>query len=867
MSNKIFENVRKSELKSANSNFNFDEILYKTVNNSYWQDKKALWTVISGACNDAAREYFTEMQDFLYAIADIDTCNIHTLKSIAKSVNAEHITDFIEENYPKDLLKLINLFSIPKHLLINPAVGVLHVESTLELFGSIDQRNLLLKPKKYQYSLFYQIKEELNNLYYMFLTNKIPITKNLLDYGEEFYLSTLFKSSAILNSVQTLIYNEIPSDCKLFNTIISDETSKLSFVSISNFDNLSLYHILDMIKNYFVYNNELINTCLESKTIVKFDGVYWLNPFHILISLIKMFTWVPFTENNLNCIILNQELNTYVNLYPLCFKMLETIQYYDDMYLDKFVHYHFYGLFYDKIINLDLINEWTWDNITYSKYFISAFSEYTFDELYNIVKDNITLDDLISMTNEMTVFNRRHVDFIQYLSILNNSLNSQENETDQIHKTFKFDITKLNNIFNINDTYNDELRRLLGISFDKDGNRLPVSNDLLSELASKFTDLCIRILYAREELKTIVQQYALIGTNKIVTDVIRDHFLKNYTDKNVWRLKNSESTGKIKLPTVNELNSQNTLTPLSVNIVEYYDNTNYFNIKTDLPSCLLGNNLIGYHFEERQRITSADTTVTSLVENFPGCQVVRMLDENGDILKGVVSTIYDNYNFQIPPELYPSEKTVDITIDNIVFGSYPVWQAPVTSLLIPEGTIVSSVVPAGTVETYTETIPDYEDVVGLCATFVTEYNNKFWERNFEFEQKNPSELLEEISFYENFFTELKQYTTQESKISYYINNVYPLLSASWENFATSGFMNNSYLYPLQEKYSGQLPGKYLTQNHANKTFTTIATLPYIPNLTPVTYISDETLLYLSKPFYENVAYYILLMTNEILRYV
>ena len=50
MTNKFFENVRKTELKSVNSNFNFDEILYKTVNNSYWQDKKALWTVISGAC-------------------------------------------------------------------------------------------------------------------------------------------------------------------------------------------------------------------------------------------------------------------------------------------------------------------------------------------------------------------------------------------------------------------------------------------------------------------------------------------------------------------------------------------------------------------------------------------------------------------------------------------------------------------------------------------------------------------------------------------------------------------------------------------------------------------------------------------------
>lgn len=43
----IFEKIRNAELKNKNSDFNFDEIMYNTVNNQYWQDKKALWTVIS----------------------------------------------------------------------------------------------------------------------------------------------------------------------------------------------------------------------------------------------------------------------------------------------------------------------------------------------------------------------------------------------------------------------------------------------------------------------------------------------------------------------------------------------------------------------------------------------------------------------------------------------------------------------------------------------------------------------------------------------------------------------------------------------------------------------------------------------------
>jgi hypothetical protein len=336
------------------------------------------------------------------------------------------------------------------------------------MFGSIDQRNILLKPVKYHASLFHEIHENLTNLYYLFLTNKIPITKNVNDYDQEYYISTIFKNALETNAATKLVYDEIPADCKIFNSIILNNNS-IQIKQLTTFDNLSLYQILNMIEQYYEYNIKLVNACLESKSIIKFEETYWLNPFHILISLIKMYSWVPYTQYNLVGIVMNQELNTRVNLYPLCFKMIETIQYYDDMYLDKFINYHFYGLFYDKIINLDLINEWTWDKSTYAKYYISAFSEYTFDELYDIVKNEISLETLEMMTSEMTAYNRRHVDFIQYLALLNNMLESHSaGTTNDTFRTFDFDITKLNNIFDIDDQYNNELRRLLGINLDAD---------------------------------------------------------------------------------------------------------------------------------------------------------------------------------------------------------------------------------------------------------------------------------------------------------------------------------------------------------------------------------------------------------------
>jgi hypothetical protein len=85
------------------------------------------------------------MSDYIKNLADVDLCNIHALKSIAKSVGCEYLTDFIKEDYPPQLLNLINLLSIPKHELFN-SYQKLNLTSISPLIGAIDVRNTTLSP-------------------------------------------------------------------------------------------------------------------------------------------------------------------------------------------------------------------------------------------------------------------------------------------------------------------------------------------------------------------------------------------------------------------------------------------------------------------------------------------------------------------------------------------------------------------------------------------------------------------------------------------------------------------------------------------------------------------------------------------------
>lgn len=534
----------------------------------------------------------------------------------------------------------------------------------------------------------------------------------------------------------------------------------------------------------------------------------------------------------------------------------------------NFITFHFYGLFHDMIINQELTNDF--ENVigTDDYIYVSKFGDYTAAEFYDLIKkylsqtefheffvkimgSSLPKDDIdnnkIFETN--ILFSKRHVNFIEYLSIVNRYLlNNKLSDIDNNLKNFTaFDyvITNFNNNFGDNDLQKSEYRRLLGIGAD--------NSNLIFQMAKIFTDYCLQISYARENIKCLIQQYSLIGTNRIITDVVRDYFVKNYSSKKDWRYVSNTSNlmdKYVNLP-LNELNyisdNKTISKAFEVNLIEYYDLNNYFNIQAELPSCIVGYEKQGSILSSITYVTETDTVSTWVTD------------------KPIVSSINDSLGFSVPSYLLPAKEYIDVIISGNLCGRYEKWTPEQNSIDIPKGTTVSSIVPAGTVFTSSFYVDNLVPITGLCANFVTDYNNIFWRRDFSDDSLKDSEIIKaEIEYYKHYFDCFQNVENFDDQYEIYKNEVYPLLSASWQLHSTSGFLTNSELSGFQLMYSGEYPGHFTEQNHANKTFTTIASQPFLENLRGVEDISTETSLYLARPFYENVAYYISLLSKDIL---
>lgn len=518
-------------------------------------------------------------------MVDVETCNVFALKSIAKSIDAEYLTNFIQDNYPEQLLRLINLFSINKSFLFEQ-FKTLHQESNAPLIGSINIRNQIIDVDSYVKELIYDISTNISNIENLLLKNKVPyeIPDEDLNKITEDELNVLKKKkyslSAILKKINTDEYENYFID-KLFSNKISDkkntelkdealiyyydydlETKRFyrkdcKFKDISN--ELTLEIILSNIKyysnNYFnpnKRNNEtidLFNNFIKPNSIFKFDDDTFvkdtffknphINPFHIIIFILKNLLWNPYTNTFFNTSYENKEQNTLVQCSDFYYKIIETIQLYDEKYINDFIVFHFYGLFYDMLINEDLKNEWSWNNGI--PYFVSVTGDYTKEEFSSILKEFLSPEDIDVLLNNLTNYKKIHIDFIRYLTIINSSLeyedinnenidyeNLQFKIAKNIDNTSYFVLNRFNNPFDLSDSFNEEKRRLLGYSVDGTYNE---RNDKILKIAKEFSDLCIQISYARENIKTLIQQYSYIGTNKIISDIVRDYFIKNYAKR------------------------------------------------------------------------------------------------------------------------------------------------------------------------------------------------------------------------------------------------------------------------------------------------------------------------------------------------
>lgn len=1075
---KQFENLRQTETASVYSDFNFAQNLREISQAEHWKDKRAFWTLLSGACNDAGREFYEKIREFVENIADVDMCTSKALKSMAESINASYLTDFIKTDYPPQLQRLIDIFSISKSNLLRQ-YNKLHEDALAHKYGMINIRNKELYPEDYSVSLMYDILDNLNEIRYVletlngidfnlsywnnintsntqlnidyyfncdgktyrnpslnkifeeleyykslinvsdtnsekkagiyggvsyqeniegkflgeyireditkyfmlkkcskvmreanFLSNDSVASSNKYVYAYNLFPEEVIKNPSQYNYIATLYYEQTK---KLRKTItpINDSVNIRDFVNTvdgvtSNSivqiylkeDNTSKivaeYYYSELPdefkceknKTYDIYTidspreNSIVNISLNDKII---------NPFMVIVSIFKN-KIVDFNKNTaLRLIYTDPITHTQVNISSLAYRMIETIQNDSKSFHEYYLSFHFYGLFYDMIVNDYLKNQWTINESddVINTVFNGVVSDLTQDELWNKVSNYISFSEFSEFINTgINRFQRYHVDFIQYLSLLNNFLVCENTETinknlvNSSNVRFPYIITKFNNNLTIDHIYNVEYRRLLGLN----ENGTSIGTSPLLELARSFADYCIQISIARDNLKATIQQYARIGTNKIIEDTTTEFFLKQMSNRNNWGLYSEKSTKDESSDLYSSYGMFNNIEKMSldtssdyfkVDLVEYYDTTNYLNIQAELPNfidgytdgkelntyidatstiqlssvmvtwkldkdTLSGTDNLGFDVVSGQKvvpISALNYSYTSVVSTFSemlsGYLSSYTSIKTVDISANPPSTVFEDFttskidtlssdereyfNKKYSPDnpfsifltpKYFSPLSTDVTSSNLssligsddpsnlISGAY--------QYLIPSGTLVYKVVPSTvtvtlqTLSTYFEQIPN----VVPCSDFVNDYNARFWNRDSA--TISEEKLLDEIEFWTPYFPVLQTTNTIKNKKKVFNNEVYPFLCKIWETHSTSGFLDNSELSGMQLKYSGKYPGLFLTENVGNPEFPTIAPVQNIENLVTQDQIYNNSLLYLIRPYYDEMVYYINLVAKQIL---
>lgn len=1089
MPKKQFENIRQGETASVYSDFNFAQNLRNISQAEHWKEKRALWTLISGACNDAGREFYEKIREFVENIADIDMCTAKSLKSMAESVNVSYLTDFIKTDYPPQLQRLIDIFSISRSNLLRQ-YNKLHEKAIAHRYGMINIRNKEIYPGDdgFKVSLMYDILDNLDEIkynletinkidlnlaywnytnsneaasnidfyfhcdgktyrnpslnkifeeleyykslvnvsnsskdtkdgiyggvsyqenidgkflgeytaeditkYFMlkkcsevmresdFVPNNTELKSNKLVYAYNVFPKKVLKDPSYYNHVATLYYEQQKVLRKSINNFDSTKfsTDVKSYLTGDNAsglpDGMTSHSIVQIYLNvngelkleaeyYYLQlpesypfkngNNYDIYTIDDSRdygtvNVTVNDRI--INPFMILISLFKN-KLVDFSSNTaLQLSYTDNVTNTFVDISSLVYRMVETIQTDSKTFHEYYLAFHFYGLFYDMIVNDFLKSQWSFSDSSdiINTTFVGVVSELTEEELWNKVNNYISYSEFKEFIDTgINKFQHYHVDFIQYLSLLNNFLVCENTETinnnlvNSKNLRLPYVITKFNNDLPIDYAYNADYRRMLNLN--KYGQSLGISP--LTELAKSFADYCIQISIARENVKSAIQQYARIGTNKIIEDATTEFFLKQMSNRENWGLYSEKSINSESSSIYSSYGMFNDIKKLSldsssdyfkVDLIEYYDTTNYLNIQAELPNFINGytdGEELSAYIDQTSTVQLSSVMVTWKLEEdtvsgseYLGFDVVdgqqiepisalnfsytSVIATSSEITSGYLSTYINQKSIDIsvnPPstafEDFTTSKVDMLTSDEREYfnQSYnvssltssfltPKYFSPLSTnivssnlsslvdtskisglvsgqyqYLIPSGTLVYKVVPSSvtvnlqTLSTYFEQIPN----VVPCSNFVNEYNSRFWTRNNS--TISEEKLLDEIEYWTQFFPILQTTNTVKNKKKVFNNEVYPFLCKIWEIHTTSGFLDNSELSGMQLKYAGKYPGLFLTENIGNTEFPTIAPLQNLENLVTENQIYNNSLLYLIRPYYDEMVYYINLVARQIL---
>lgn len=595
-----YNNIKKNELKSIHDEFSFAKQMQIASRNDLWRNKKALWTILSTACDDAAKQCYIKINNMVSDIADVDTCNIHSLKSLAKSVDAEFLTKDLREDYDNDILELINLFSVPKEYILNSNI-ILHEAVNDNLFGYLTLKSLSIPEDTVPIDLIYNIKLSGNHLKHIFERNLIPLSRTLenLIYEDlkDLQVKDLKNSETILTFLNSLSSAEQ-------NT---SEGFRLSTINLIK--SLTLEKILDVIIS-FKEDEDLKIYTNQSLIIKDKNGNEKINYFYLLINIIKQNYYNKNNNVYLDPTYYDKEKNQIFNLTKLIFNIIGSIFNKDKLYLDEFVGYHFFYTILSKISNDTLKSNYLFNkNLKTYVSNPSKQNEMTKDEFIAELTSFIPYNKANEFINDNLIikYRKEFIDFVACVSKLNKVL-KYKNKTDK--DLIEYNVLKINfPDFYQNNNFNN-------ILYGSDG--------ILYSLTKSYIDECINIRKIRENLKNLIQQYTFIGTKRIATDLLYDFFIKNYSKKesvgyfSINETEDDRNFEEVKR-SINDLlygsgasdEQLNGDDKFEINIIEYYDQTKYLNIESDLPYTTIESTIVDYentlstYLDENYLITSS----------------------------------------------------------------------------------------------------------------------------------------------------------------------------------------------------------------------------------------------------------------------
>lgn len=92
-----------------------------------------LWNTVSAGCEDVASKIYKKVLNYTSNISDIDTCEVHSLKSFTQMLDYYGNTSYLDYEYPTGLAELVDVFSIKKNYLLKSG-RILDLNSRKEMF-------------------------------------------------------------------------------------------------------------------------------------------------------------------------------------------------------------------------------------------------------------------------------------------------------------------------------------------------------------------------------------------------------------------------------------------------------------------------------------------------------------------------------------------------------------------------------------------------------------------------------------------------------------------------------------------------------------------------------------------------------------